>query len=216
MIQCAVTGPAQSRDIDNIVQSMVKTDLKCETMSSSGQRMHKNRNMRMRISFIGQVCSHRQGFVIVTEAPQCNRMTDRTGHRQQKNNIQIGNVQNGTQSQYTIQTIICDVWHANLKWKHKCVWWINICIIKHCIIQFILNVQFILNIYIKYQISSRERRYSKNKSLDMTYSSVLILTNKRKCHNWKYFILFLKRLLTWKWHNAIIWSWQEWNDFIII
>ncbi len=31
-------------------------------------------------------------FVIVTEAPQCIRITA-TGHRQQKNNIQIGNVQ---------------------------------------------------------------------------------------------------------------------------
>ncbi len=109
MIQCAVTGPAQSRDIYNILQSMVKTDLKCETVSPSGQRMqtlHKNRNMRMRMSFIGQVCSHRQGFIIVTEAPQCNRMADRTGHRQQKNNIQIGNVQNGKNTIYNTHNYV--------------------------------------------------------------------------------------------------------------
>ncbi len=56
-------------------------------------------------------------FVFVTEAPQCNRMTV-TGHRLQKNNIQIGNVQNSKNTKYNTDNCVWEpVWLANLKWK---------------------------------------------------------------------------------------------------
>ncbi len=37
-------------------------------------------------------------------------------------------------TQYTIQTIMCEVWHVQI-WKEKCkyVWWINNCIIVLCV-----------------------------------------------------------------------------------
>ncbi len=54
-------------------------------------------------------------FVIVTEAPQCNRMTV-TGYRQQKNNIQIGNVQNGKNTIYNTDNY---VWGLTGKFEEK-------------------------------------------------------------------------------------------------
>ncbi len=54
----------------------------------------------------------------------------------------------------------------------------------------------------------------------MTYSTVPNVTNKcnaaKATAEYIYFFFKLKRLTTWKWDNTIIWSWQEWNDFIII
>ncbi len=60
-------------------------------------------------------------FVIVREAPQCNRITV-TGHRQQKNNIQISNVQN---SKNTIQSQLYRPDICKCEMTNKYVWWIN-------------------------------------------------------------------------------------------
>ncbi len=53
-------------------------------------------------------------FVLVTEASRCNRMTA-TWHRQQ-NNIQIGNVQNGTNAIYNTVNY---VWGLTCKFEIK-------------------------------------------------------------------------------------------------
>ncbi len=75
--------------------------------------------------FIGQVCLHIRGIFIVTEAPQCNRTTV-TGHRQQKNNIQMGNVQNGKNTIYnTCVRSDVQIWNE----INKYVWWINNCVV---------------------------------------------------------------------------------------
>ncbi len=50
--------------------------------------------IRIRMSFIGQVCYTYEEFVIVTKLHSATDDSNGTGHRQQKNNIQIGNVQN--------------------------------------------------------------------------------------------------------------------------
>ncbi len=55
----------------------------------------------------------------MTEAPQCNRMTV-TGRRQQKNNIQIGNVQNGKNTIYNTDNY---EWaQTNLQLKNLQIW----------------------------------------------------------------------------------------------
>ncbi len=53
------------------------------------------------MSFIGQVCLHIQE-ICYSEISSTVQQKDSiwTGHRQQKNNIQIGNVQNGKKTQY--------------------------------------------------------------------------------------------------------------------
>ncbi len=57
-------------------------------------------------------------FVIVTEAPQCNR----TRHRQQKNNILIGNVQNGRNTIYNTEHYVCvQVWYVQIRNEKICV-----------------------------------------------------------------------------------------------
>ncbi len=68
-------------------------------------------------------------FVIVTEAPQCNRMTatgQDTDNKRIIYNIQIGNVQNSKNTIYNIDNYVCTgLICANLKCKNKYVWWIN-------------------------------------------------------------------------------------------
>ncbi len=70
------------------------------------------------MSFIGQVCLHIQE-ICYSDISSTVQQKDsiRTGHRQQKNNIQIGNVQNG-KTQYTIQTIMFEVWYVHI-WNEK-------------------------------------------------------------------------------------------------
>ncbi len=51
--------------------------------------------IRIRMSFIGQVCLHIRGICYSDKAPQCNRMTatgQDTDNKEQYTNIQIGNV----------------------------------------------------------------------------------------------------------------------------
>ncbi len=55
------------------------------------------------MSFIDQVYTYKE-FVIVTEAPQCNRMTA-TG-QDTNNNIQIGNVQKSKTTIYNIDNYV--------------------------------------------------------------------------------------------------------------
>ncbi len=68
------------------------------------------------MSFIGQVCLHKEEFVIVTEAPQCKRMTA-TGQDTDKikNNIQIGNIQNSKYTIYNTDNYVWGLTCANLK-----------------------------------------------------------------------------------------------------
>ncbi len=67
-------------------------------------------------------------FVLVTLQNDSNR----TGHGQQNNNIQIDNVQNGKNKTYNTDNYVWGLTCANLNWK-KCVWWINSCIIVLCV-----------------------------------------------------------------------------------
>ncbi len=77
------------------------------------------------MSFIAQVCL----FVIVTEAPQCNRMTATGQDTDNKRAIYyIGNAQNGKNTIYNTDNYVWGLTCANLKWKIS-VWWINNCII---------------------------------------------------------------------------------------
>ncbi len=60
-------------------------------------------------SFIGQVCLHMRGISYSDRsATVWQNDSIRTGHRQQNNNIQMYKM-----AQYTIHTIMCEVWHAN-------------------------------------------------------------------------------------------------------
>ncbi len=60
------------------------------------------------MSFIARyVCTYEE-FVIVTEAPTVQQKdSDRTGHRQQKNNIQIYNLQNSRNTIYNTDNYVC-------------------------------------------------------------------------------------------------------------
>ncbi len=72
-------------------------------------------------------------FAIVTEAPQCNRMTVTRQDTDNKRIIYkytIEAMYKMAKTQYIIQTIMCEVWRANLKWKNKYVWWINNCVFQ--------------------------------------------------------------------------------------
>ncbi len=88
--------------------------------------------IRNRMSFIGQVCLHIQGICYsyrISTVQQTD--SDRTGHRQQKNNIQIWNVQNGKNNiQYRQLCMSHDVqiWNEKIS-----MWWINNCIIVLCV-----------------------------------------------------------------------------------
>ncbi len=104
------------------------------TMHSSIRTVSHLWNIRIRMSFIGQVCLHIRGICYSDRGSTVQQNdSNRTGHRQQKNNIQIGNVKNGKN---TIDNTD-NVWGltcANLKWKKKkCVWWINNCIKVLCV-----------------------------------------------------------------------------------
>ncbi len=57
---------------------------------------------------------------------------NRTGHRQQKNDIQIGNVQNGKNTIYNTDNYV-KVWYVQIWNGKKSVWWINNCIIVLCV-----------------------------------------------------------------------------------
>ncbi len=74
-------------------------------------------------------------FVIVTEAPLCNRRTaTATGHRQQKYNIQIYKCTKWQKHniQYRQLCVKSNMCKFEIK-KNKCVWWINNCIIVLCV-----------------------------------------------------------------------------------
>ncbi len=71
-------------------------------------------SMRERMSFIARYVYTDGEFVLVTEAPQCDRMTV-TGHRRQKNNMQIGNVQNSKNTIYNTDNVCTGLVCANLK-----------------------------------------------------------------------------------------------------
>ncbi len=63
--------------------------------------------MRMIINFIGQVCLHIWGICYsdISSTVQEND-NNRTGHRQQNNNIQIGNVKNGKNTIYNTDNYV--------------------------------------------------------------------------------------------------------------
>ncbi len=87
-----------------------------------------------RMSFVGQVCVHIRGICYSDRSSTVQQNdSDRTGHRQQKNNIQIGNVQNCKDTIYNTDNYVWGLTCANLKWKNKYVWWINNCIIVLCV-----------------------------------------------------------------------------------
>ncbi len=67
--------------------------------------------MRERMSFIARYVYTDGEFVLVT-APQCDRMT---GHRRQKNNMQIGNVQNSKNTIYNTDNVCTGLVCAHLK-----------------------------------------------------------------------------------------------------
>ncbi len=79
--------------------------------------------IRIRISFIGQVCLHIRGICYSDWSSTVQQNdSDRTGLRQQKNNIQIGNTKN------TIYNTDNYVWGLTCKFEmknNKYVWWIN-------------------------------------------------------------------------------------------
>ncbi len=61
----------------------------------------------IRMSFIGQVCLHIQGICYSDRSSTVQQNdSDRTGHRQQKNNIKIGNVQNGKNTLYNTDSYV--------------------------------------------------------------------------------------------------------------
>ncbi len=70
------------------------------------------------MSFIVQVCLHIQGICYSDRSSTVKQNdSDRTGHRQQKNNIQM-EMYKMAETQYTIQTIMCEVWHVQI-WIKK-------------------------------------------------------------------------------------------------
>ncbi len=104
------------------------------TMHSSIRTVSHLWNIRIRMSFIGQVSLHIQGICYSDRGSTVQQNdSNRTGHRQQKNNIQIGNVKN---SKNTIDNTDNYVWGLTCKFemkKKKCVWWINNCIKVLCV-----------------------------------------------------------------------------------
>ncbi len=59
------------------------------------------------MSFIGQVCLHIQGICYSDRSSTVQQNdSDRTGHSQQKNNIKIGNVQNGKNTLYNTDNYV--------------------------------------------------------------------------------------------------------------
>ncbi len=60
------------------------------------------------MSIIGQICLHIQliCYSVRSSTVQQND-SNRTGHRQQKNNIQIGNVQNSKNTIYNADNYVC-------------------------------------------------------------------------------------------------------------
>ncbi len=89
--------------------------------------------IRIRISFIGQVGLHIQGICYSDRSSTVQQNdSNRTGHRQQKNNIQIGNVQNSKNTIYNTDNYVCTGLTCKKK-KKKAVWWINNCIIVSCV-----------------------------------------------------------------------------------
>ncbi len=73
-------------------------------------------------------------FVIVTEAPLCNRRTATGQDTDNKSTIyKYTNVQNGKNTIYNTDSYVWGLTCANLKYKNKYVWWINNCIIVLCV-----------------------------------------------------------------------------------
>ncbi len=91
--------------------------------------------IRIRMSFIGQVCFHIQVICYSDRSSTVQQNdSDRTGHRQQKDNIQIGNVQYGKNTIYNTDNYVwTGLTLCKLKWKNKYVWRINNCIIVLCV-----------------------------------------------------------------------------------
>ncbi len=73
----------------------------------------------MRINFIGQVYLHIRGICYSDRSSTVQQNdSNRTGHRQNKNNIHIGNVQNSKNTIYNIDNYVCTgLICANLKLK---------------------------------------------------------------------------------------------------
>ncbi len=75
--------------------------------------------VRMRMSFIGQVCLHIQGISYSDRSSTVQQNdSNSTGHRQQENNIHIGNVQNCKNTICNIDNYMCTglLW-ANWNWE---------------------------------------------------------------------------------------------------
>ncbi len=89
--------------------------------------------IRIRMSFIGQVCLQIRGICYSDRSSTVQQNdSNRTGHRQQKNDIQIGNVQNGKNTIYNTDNYV-KVWHVQIWNGKKSVWWNNNCIIVLCV-----------------------------------------------------------------------------------
>ncbi len=76
---------------------------------------------RMRMSFIARYVYTQEEFVIVTEAPQCNKMTATGQVTDNTNNKKytIGNVQKSKNTIYNIDNYVCTYRYemCKLKWK---------------------------------------------------------------------------------------------------
>ncbi len=74
---------------------------------------------RMRMSFIARYVYTQEEFVIVTEAPQCNKMTATGQVTDNKNNKKytIGNVQKSKNTIYNIDNYVCTYRYEMCKLK---------------------------------------------------------------------------------------------------
>ncbi len=88
------------------------------------QHMIQYANIESEWALLARCVYTYEEIVIVTEDPQCNRMTVTAQDRQQKNNIQIGNEQNDKNTIYNADNYACTGLMCKSE-KIKYVWWIN-------------------------------------------------------------------------------------------
>ncbi len=79
--------------------------------------------IRIKMSFIRLVCLHIQGICYGDRSSTVQQNDSiRTGHSQQKNNMQIGNVKNSENTIYNTDNYVWGL-TCKLKWNNKCVCW---------------------------------------------------------------------------------------------
>ncbi len=87
---------------------------------ATGSDMTFESESEIRMSFIGQVCLHIQGICCYRSSTVQQNDRNRTGNRQQKNNIHIGNVQNSKNTIYNTDNYVWTGLTSKLEEKKVC------------------------------------------------------------------------------------------------